>query len=79
MQHSDVYFLLIRARHGFHLVQITCGNHTEVHVDCPRPLRVGHILVDGIQDLLFHLGDGVAVQHFYRNLWTVLVVRVHTV
>lgn len=34
---------------------------TQVHVNGPWPLRVGHILVDGIEDLLLDLCDGVTV------------------
>jgi len=57
----------------------TCVFHTEVHVDGAWPLRIGHVLVNGVQYLLLHLGDGVTVEHLDGNLWTVLVVGVHTV
>lgn len=50
---------------------------TEVHVCSPRPQRERHVLVHGIQDLLLHLRNGVTVQHLDRDLWAVLVVRVH--
>lgn len=56
-----------------------CLRPTEVHVDSTWPLRIGHVLVNSIQYLLLHLGDGVTVQHLYWNLWTVFIVWVHTV
>ena len=52
---------------------------TQVHVDSTRPLRVGHVLVDGVEYLLLHLGDGVTVQHLDWNLRAVFVVGVHAV
>lgn len=56
-----------------------CSCRTQVHVDGTRPLRIRHVLVNGVQDLLLHLGDGVTVQHLHWNLWAVFVVGVHTV
>lgn len=56
-----------------------CWRHTEVHVDSTRPLGVGHVLVNSVQDLLLHLCDGVTVQHLDWNLWTVFVVRIDAV
>jgi len=35
---------------------------------------VRDVLVDGIQDLLLHLADGVTVQHFDLDLWALLVL-----
>lgn len=52
---------------------------TQVHVDGAGPLGVGHVLVNGVQDLLLHLCDGVAVEHLHRNLWAVFVVRIDAV
>lgn len=52
---------------------------TQIHVNSPRPLGVGHVLVDGIENLLFDLRDGVTVQHLHWDLRTVLVVRVDAV
>lgn len=52
---------------------------TQVHVHGPRPLRVGHVLVDGVKDLLLDLRDGVTVQHLHWDLRAVLVVGVDAV
>lgn len=63
-------------------IEARCGAFaavTEVHVDSARPLGVRHVLVNGVQDLLLDLGDGVAVQHLHRNLRAVFIVRVHAV
>lgn len=53
--------------------------HTKIHVYSTWSLRIGHVLVNSVQYLLLHLGNGVTVQHLHRNLRTVLVVWVHTV
>lgn len=42
-------------------------------------MGVGHVLVDGVQDLLLHLADGVAVEHLHLDLWALLVLRVDAV
>lgn len=52
---------------------------TKVHVSSFGTLGIGHSFVDSIQQLLFHLCDGITVQHLDRNLWRVLVLRIHTV
>lgn len=52
---------------------------TQVHVSSFGSLRIGHTLVDSVQQLLLHLSDGVAVQHLDRDLWGILILRVHTV
>lgn len=52
---------------------------TQVHVRGLLPVGVGHVLVDGVQDLLLHLADGVTVQHLHLDLWALLVVRVDAV
>lgn len=55
------------------------GPPTQVHVNGPRPLGVGHVLIDGIEDLLLDLCDGVTVQHLHWDLRTVLIVGVDAV
>ena len=52
---------------------------TQVHVSSFGSLGIGHSLVDSIQQLLFHLRDGVAIQHLDRDLRGVLILRVHAV
>lgn len=52
---------------------------TQIHVNSSRSLGIGDVLVHRIKDFLFDLGDGITVQHLHRDLWTVLVVWIHTV
>lgn len=52
---------------------------TQVHVSSFGSLGIGHPLVDSVQQLLFHLCDGVTVQHLDRDLRGILVLRVHAV
>ena len=52
---------------------------TQVHVGGLLPVGVGDVLVDGIQDLLLHLADGVAVQHLHLDLGALLVLGVDAV
>lgn len=42
-------------------------------------MRIRNVLVDGVQDLLLHLADRVAVQYFHLNLRALLVLRVNAV
>lgn len=53
-------------------------SHTQVHISSFGPVGTGHVLEDGIQDLLLDLCDGVTVQDLHRDLGAVHVVRVHT-
>lgn len=52
---------------------------TQVHVSGFGSLGIGHPLVDSVQQLLFHLRDGVAVQHLDRDLRGILVLGIHAV
>lgn len=42
-------------------------------------MGVWHVLVDGIEDLLLHLADGVTVQHLHLDLWAFLILRMDAV
>ena len=55
------------------------GLPTQVHVGGLLAVGVGDVLVDGVQDLLLHLADGVTVQHLHLDLWALLILRVDTV
>lgn len=37
------------------------------------------VFIDGVQDLLLHLADGVTVQHLHLDLWGLLILWVDTV
>lgn len=52
-------------------------SRTQVHISSFGPVGAGHVLEDGIEDLLLDLGDGVTVQDLHRDLRAVHVVRVH--
>lgn len=42
-------------------------------------MRMRHVLVNGVQDLLLHLAEGVAVEHLHLDLRALLVLRVDAV
>lgn len=42
-------------------------------------MRVWDVLVDGIQDLLLHLADGITVQYLHLDLWAFLILWMNTV
>lgn len=52
-------------------------SHTQVHISSFGPVGAGHILEDGIKDLLLDLRDGVTIQDLHRDLGAVHVVGVH--
>lgn len=52
--------------------------HTQIHVSSFGPVGAGHVLEDGIEDLLLDLHDGVTVQDLPWDLRAVHVFRVHT-
>lgn len=33
-----------------------------------------NVLVDGVQDLLLHLADGITVQRLHLDLWALLIL-----
>lgn len=51
---------------------------TQVHVCSLGPVGAGHILEDGIQNLLLDLSNGVAVEDLYWDLGAVGIVWVDT-
>lgn len=53
-------------------------SHTQVHISSFGPVGAGHILEDGIKDLLLDLRDGVTIQDLHRDLGAVHIVGVHT-
>lgn len=52
---------------------------TQVHVGGFKAMRMRDILVDGVQDLLLDLADGITVEHLYLDLWALLILRMDTV
>lgn len=42
-------------------------------------MGVRNVLVDGVQDFLLHLADGVTVEDLHLDLWAFLVLWVDTV
>lgn len=42
-------------------------------------MRMRDVLVDGVQDLLLDLADGITVQHLHLDLWAFLILRMDTV
>lgn len=53
-------------------------SRTQIHISSFGSVGTGHVLEDGIEDLLLDLCDGVTVQDLYRDLWAVHIVGVHT-
>lgn len=37
-------------------------------------MGVWNVLVDGVQDLLLHLADGITVQRLHLDLWALLIL-----
>lgn len=42
-------------------------------------MGVRDVLVDGVQDFLLHLADGITVQHLHLDLWAFLILRMDAV
>lgn len=42
-------------------------------------MGVRNVLVDGVQDFLLHLADGVAVEDLHLDLWAFLILWMDTV
>lgn len=53
--------------------------HTQVHVGGFEAVGVRDVLVDGVQDFLLDLADGVTVEHLHLDLRALLVLRVDAV
>lgn len=51
---------------------------TQVHICSLGPVGTGHILEDGIQNLLLDLSDGVTVEDLHRDLGAIGTVRIDT-
>lgn len=51
---------------------------TQVHICSLGPVGAGHVLEDGVQNLLLDLSDGVTVEDLHWDLWAVGVVWVDT-
>lgn len=52
---------------------------TQVHVGGLQTVGVRNVLVDGVQDFLLHLADGVAVEDLHLDLWAFLILWMDTV
>lgn len=51
---------------------------TQVHICSLGPVGAGHVLEDGVQNLLLDLSDGVTVENLHWDLRAVSVVWVDT-
>lgn len=51
---------------------------TQVHICSLGPVGAGHILEDGVQNLLLDLSDGVTVEELHWDLGVVDIVGVDT-
>lgn len=63
----------------FILVGLRVWICTQVHVGGLQAVGVRNVLVDGVQDFLLHLADGVAVEDLHLDLWAFLILWMDTV
>lgn len=63
----------------FILVGLRVWICTEVHVGGLQAVGVRNVLVDGVQNFLLYLANGVAVEDLHLYLWAFLILWMDTV